>query len=142
MKIHVPVRSTHNVNVSVYITIPTARPNEYSLLFQLRVIQPLALSDKVNQMLILIAGITGNLGQALPRVSISHGHSVRGLSTEQLLVKPSPDLRVSLKSFIIFSNYYDIPAIEIAVAGVDAVISANDNIPGLTLEGSSSSSTR
>ncbi|MCJ1401811.1 hypothetical protein MMC11_005028 [Xylographa trunciseda] len=84
-------------------------------------------------MLILIAGITGNMGQALLRAAVSQGHRVRGLSRSA--DKLSPDLRASLEGFVCLSTYYDIPAIEKAVAGVDAVISANANVPGLTLEG-------
>jgi len=84
-------------------------------------------------MLILIAGITGNMGQALIRAAVSQGHEVRGLSRSP--EKLSPDLRASLESFVTLSTYYDIPAIEKAVAGVDAVIAATANVPGLTLEG-------
>ncbi|MCJ1394483.1 hypothetical protein MMC18_007361 [Xylographa bjoerkii] len=77
--------------------------------------------------------ITGNLGQALLRAGVSQGHQIRGLSRSP--DKLSPDLRASLESFVSLSTYYDIPAIEKAVAGVDAVISVNANVPGLTLEG-------
>lgn len=84
-------------------------------------------------MLILIAGITGNMGQALLRAALSQGHQVRGLSRSP--DKLSPEFHSSLESFITSSTYYDLPAIEKAVTGVDAIICAYANVPGLTLEG-------
>ena len=84
-------------------------------------------------MLILIVGITGNLGQYLLRAATAQGHQVRGLGRSA--DKLSPELRSSLESFVTSSSYYDIPAIESAVKGVDAVICAYANVPGLTLEG-------
>lgn len=84
-------------------------------------------------MLILIVGITGNLGQHLLRAATSQGHQVRGLGRSP--DKLSPDDRSSLESFVKSSTYYDIPAVESAVKGVDAVICAYANVPGLALEG-------
>ena len=84
-------------------------------------------------MLILIVGVTGNLGQYLLRAATSQGQQVRGLGRSPNKLRP--ELRSSLESFVTSSSYYDIPAIESAVKGVDAVISAYANVPGLALEG-------
>ncbi|MCJ1243029.1 hypothetical protein MMC30_000225 [Trapelia coarctata] len=84
-------------------------------------------------MLILIAGITGNLGQNLAHSALSRGHQVRGLGRSPSRL-PQP-LLSSLESFVTSSSYYDIPAIECAVANVDAIVAAYANVPGLTLEG-------
>src|SRR6187402_3618242 len=84
-------------------------------------------------MLVLIAGITGSLGQRLANVAISRGLSVRGLgrSPDNL----SPELSGRLESFVKSNSYYDIPALEKAVAGVDAVINAYAPLPVLDLDG-------
>jgi nucleoside-diphosphate-sugar epimerase len=84
-------------------------------------------------MLVLIAGITGNLGQRLAKVALSRGLSVRGLgrSPDNL----SPELSSQIESFIKSSSYYDIPALEKAVTGVDAVINAYAPTPMLDLDG-------
>lgn len=84
-------------------------------------------------MLVLIAGITGSLGQRLAGVAISRGLSVRGLGRNP----DSLDTEISehLESFIKSDSYYDVPALETAVAGVDAVINAYSPIPVLDLDG-------
>jgi len=84
-------------------------------------------------MLILIAGITGNLGQFFTRSALSRGHQVRGLGRSPF--KLPQDLLLSLESFMSSSSFYDITAVERAVTGVDAIISTYGNVPGLTLEG-------
>ena len=83
--------------------------------------------------LILIAGITGNPGQALAHSALSRGHQVCGLGRS--LSKLSEPLLSSLESFVSSSSFYDIPAIETAVVDVDAIIAAYATVPGLTLEG-------
>ena len=84
-------------------------------------------------MLILIAGITGNLGQHLARVSLEKGHQVRGLgrSPDKLDAKTMGQL----ESFVVSSSYYDIPALDRAMTGVDAVICAYSGRPELVLDG-------
>jgi hypothetical protein len=84
-------------------------------------------------MLVLIAGITGSLGQRLARVAISRGLSVRGLgrNPENL----APELSGQLESFVKSNSYYDIPALDKAVTGVDAVINAYAPTPVLDLDG-------
>jgi uncharacterized protein YbjT (DUF2867 family) len=84
-------------------------------------------------MLVLIAGITGGLGQRLATVAISKGLSVRGLGHNPQSL--SPKLSGQLEYFVKRSSYYDIPALEKAVAGVDAVINASAPVPVLDLEG-------
>ncbi|ETS74450.1 hypothetical protein PFICI_14316 [Pestalotiopsis fici W106-1] len=84
-------------------------------------------------MLILIVGITGNLGQRLAKAALSRGQQVRGLGRDS--TKLPPDLHASLESFIPSHSYYDIPAIERAVAGVDAVVCAYSTNPVLYLDG-------
>ncbi|KAB2571129.1 hypothetical protein BFW01_g7409 [Lasiodiplodia theobromae] len=84
-------------------------------------------------MLILIAGVTGNLGQKLVHSLASRGHQVRGLgrSPEKLAL----ETRNLLESFVQYSTYYDIPALDRACDGVDAVICAYGMIPVLQLDG-------
>jgi len=82
-------------------------------------------------MLVLIAGITGNVGQHLARHAVSKGLQVRGLART-----PSKhDASIPLESFITSKNYYDIPALEAAVQGVDAVIVAYLGLPELQVDG-------
>lgn len=84
-------------------------------------------------MLVLVTGITGSLGQRLANVAISKGLSIRGLghSPDNL----DPELSRHLESFVQSTSYYDIPALERAVAGVDAVINAYAPHPVLDLDG-------
>ncbi|KAI0863585.1 hypothetical protein F4860DRAFT_522194 [Xylaria cubensis] len=84
-------------------------------------------------MLVLITGITGNLGQRLAKIAISRGLSVRGLGRTPN--KLAPGLSSQLESFIKTASYYDIPALEKAVAGVDVVINAYAPSPELDLDG-------
>ncbi|TGJ78461.1 hypothetical protein E0Z10_g10306 [Xylaria hypoxylon] len=84
-------------------------------------------------MLVLIAGITGGLGQRLAKVAISRGLLVRGFG--RTLDKLAPDISSKLESFVETNSYYDIPALEKAVAGVDVVINAYAPIPVLDLDG-------
>ncbi|KAF2011835.1 NAD(P)-binding protein [Aaosphaeria arxii CBS 175.79] len=84
-------------------------------------------------MLVLIAGITGSLGQRLAKTAQDHGLHVRGLgrSPEKL-----PDtITQSLESFVQSSSHDDIPALDRAVAGVDSVICAYSPTDILSLDG-------
>lgn len=83
-------------------------------------------------MLILIAGITGNIGSHAARHALMVGHQVRGLGR-------SPDkmehtLRSQLESFVVSASYSDIAALDRAVHGVDAVICAYGGLPELHLD--------
>lgn len=82
-------------------------------------------------MLVLIAGITGNVGQHLARHAIAKGLSVRGLGRSPSKLDPT----IKLESFVQSKNYYDIPAIEAAVKGVDAIIVAYLGTPELQMDG-------
>ncbi|RSL43059.1 hypothetical protein CEP54_015241 [Fusarium duplospermum] len=73
-------------------------------------------------MLVLIAGITGNVGQKLVRSLSKRGHQVRGLARSP--EKLSPETLASLERFEVCSGYDDIPALDRACAGVDAVVCA------------------
>ncbi|KAH6684614.1 hypothetical protein B0J14DRAFT_573243 [Halenospora varia] len=84
-------------------------------------------------MLILIAGITGSLGQRLAHVALSKGLSVRGLGRSPSNLPPS--LFSQLESFITSTSYYDVPALDQAVAGVDAIINSYAPNPILDLDG-------
>ncbi|KAM0247108.1 hypothetical protein ACHAQJ_009963 [Trichoderma viride] len=84
-------------------------------------------------MLVLIAGITGSLGQQLANVAISSGLSVRGLGRNPS--KLAPELLRNLESFVKGDTYYDISALEKGVRGVDAVICAYAPLPELDLDG-------
>ena len=84
-------------------------------------------------MLVLIAGITGSLGQSLAKIALSRGLSVRGLGRNPSNL--SPRISGQLESFIKSETYYDIPALEKAVAGVDAIINAYSPTPVLDLDG-------
>ncbi len=84
-------------------------------------------------MLILIAGITGNIGQYATRHALSLGHQVRGLSRSPNKLDPS--ILEKCESFIRSTTYYDVDALERACAGVDAVICAYSGLPELHLDG-------
>ncbi|OBT69834.1 hypothetical protein VE03_00986 [Pseudogymnoascus sp. 23342-1-I1] len=84
-------------------------------------------------MLVLIAGITGSLGQRLATIAISRGLSVRGLGRNPDSL--GTEISEHLESFVKSDSYYDVSALERAVAGVDAVINAYSPIPVLDLDG-------
>lgn len=84
-------------------------------------------------MLVLIAGITGNLGQKLASSLLSRGHQVRGLGRSPSKLPPA--LGPLLESFVESTSYYDVPALDTACTGVDAVICAYLGTPELLLDG-------
>ncbi|KAH7371420.1 hypothetical protein BKA66DRAFT_186593 [Pyrenochaeta sp. MPI-SDFR-AT-0127] len=84
-------------------------------------------------MLVLIAGATGNVGQKLITSLLKRGHQVRGLGRSPS--KLPSGLSNQLESFVDSTAYHDIPALDKACAGVDAVICAYLGIPELLLEG-------
>lgn len=88
---------------------------------------------KANKMLVLIAGITGNLGTHLARAALRQGFPVRGLGRH--LDNLDPEIASQLESFVTSAGYDDVPALDKAVASVDAVICAYAPIPILDLEG-------
>lgn len=86
-------------------------------------------------MVVLIAGITGNLGQRLASAAISRGLSVRGLGRNPS--KLQSDISRKLESFVTSKTHYDIDALDQAVKGVDSIICAYNGNPVLTVEGGS-----
>ncbi|RSM16702.1 hypothetical protein CDV31_004474 [Fusarium ambrosium] len=82
-------------------------------------------------MLVLIPGITGNMGTRLAKVATARGLSVRGLGRDASKVPKD----IKLESFVTSTSYYDIPAIEKAVQGVDAIICAYQSTDVLVLDG-------
>lgn len=83
-------------------------------------------------MLILIAGITGNVGAHAAAHALSQGHTVRGLGRNPSKL---PDTTAAkIESFVTSTSYYDTPALDRAVAGVDAVICAYMGMPELHLD--------
>jgi len=83
-------------------------------------------------MLILIAGITGNIGAYAAAHALLRGHTVRGLGRNP--AKLPETTSVALESFVTSSSYYDVAALDRAVAGVDAVICAYAGMPELHLD--------
>jgi nucleoside-diphosphate-sugar epimerase len=84
-------------------------------------------------MLILIAGITGNIGQRCALYALSHGHQVRGLGRSPSKLPGS--ISTKLESFVQSKNCYDIEALDKAVTGVDAIITAYGWTMTLLLDG-------
>ncbi|KAI9150731.1 hypothetical protein HJFPF1_10507 [Paramyrothecium foliicola] len=83
---------------------------------------------------VLIVGITGNLGHHLARQALDRGLTVRGLGRNP--AKLNADITSKLEDFVTATSYYDIPAIEKAMSGVDAAICAYSTDPTLYLDGS------
>jgi hypothetical protein len=83
-------------------------------------------------MLILIAGITGNIGAYAAAHALSRGHTVRGLGRNPSKLPAATS--AELEDFVTSSSYYDIAALDRAVAGVDAVICAYMGMPELHLD--------
>ena len=84
-------------------------------------------------MLILIAGVTGNIGKYAAKYGLEQGHQIRGLGRSP--DKLDPAIQDKLESFVVSKTYYDIPALEQATKGVDAVLCAYGGMPELHLDG-------
>ncbi|KAI8712728.1 NmrA domain-containing protein [Fusarium sp. LHS14.1] len=83
-------------------------------------------------MLVLVPGVTGNLGLHLIDSLVSRGHQVRGLGRSP--AKLTDEQRSKLESFVKIQNYYDIEALDKACAGVDAIICAYAGTPVMHLD--------
>lgn len=83
-------------------------------------------------MLILIAGVTGNVGSKLISPLAQRGARVRGFARNQS--KLSSEQLETLESFHSIDSWYDVPAIQKSLKGVDAVICAYGPDPQLALE--------
>ncbi|KAK6440453.1 hypothetical protein LTR95_003319 [Oleoguttula sp. CCFEE 5521] len=90
------------------------------------------IQDCYSIMLILIAGITGSLGQRLAQVALERGLSVRGLGRNPS--KLNAELSERLESFVESDSYYDIIALEKALVSVDAVVAAYAPHPVMDLD--------
>lgn len=84
-------------------------------------------------MLILIPGVTGNLGQHLARAALDRDHQVRGLGRSPNKIDST--LQSKLESFVSMASYYDVQAIDTACHKVDAIVVAYSGKPELQLEG-------
>ncbi|KAF4335505.1 isoflavone reductase like [Fusarium beomiforme] len=80
-------------------------------------------------MLILIAGITGMVGQALARYALQEGHQVRGLSRNP--DKLDADIASKLESFVSCPDFLDTPSLAKGVQGADVVIAALPPVPSI-----------
>lgn len=85
-------------------------------------------------MLILIAGISGTMGQLLAHEALKRGHKLRGLgrSKSKLPENIQNDARIE---FVETASYFDDDVLEQACRGCDAVICAYGVVPTLQLEG-------
>ncbi|KAF2103341.1 NAD(P)-binding protein [Rhizodiscina lignyota] len=84
-------------------------------------------------MLILVAGITGNVGQEMALAAFNAGHSVRGLSRNPSKLPES--ISSKLESFVTSKSSIDIPALDVACSGVDAIVCAYKPEPEPSLDG-------
>lgn len=83
-------------------------------------------------MLILIVGITGNIGLKLASALIKRGHRVSGTSRS---IATLPDnVRGKLEGLFETKSWYDAETLRKAMKGVDAVVCAYSPIPALALE--------
>ncbi|KAH6972069.1 hypothetical protein BKA56DRAFT_493971 [Ilyonectria sp. MPI-CAGE-AT-0026] len=83
-------------------------------------------------MLVLVPGVTGNLGLHLIDSLVSRGHQVRGLGRSP--AKLTSEQLSKLESFVEIKNYYDTDALDTACAGADAVICAYAGTPLMHLD--------
>ena len=73
-------------------------------------------------MLVLVNGISGNIGHAVGQALLRRGHQVRGLGRSPENIDPA--LKDRLESFVQAANWYDCAAHDRAFAGVDAFVNA------------------
>ncbi|CZR59842.1 uncharacterized protein PAC_09736 [Phialocephala subalpina] len=86
-------------------------------------------------MLILIAGITGNIGSHAANHALETGHKVRGLGRNPSKLPASITKHPNFNTFITSTSHDDIPALEKACLGIDAIICAYAGLPTLHLDG-------
>ncbi|KAL6821465.1 hypothetical protein V8C40DRAFT_267805 [Trichoderma camerunense] len=83
-------------------------------------------------MLVLIVGITGNIGLKLFSALMQRGHRVRGAARS---IATLPDnVRGNLEGLFETKSWYDAETLRKAMKGVDAVVCAYSPIPALALE--------
>jgi uncharacterized protein YbjT (DUF2867 family) len=96
------------------------------------IIKPTSNPRTSPRMLILIPGITGNIGQHLVASLKSRGHQVRGAGREAS--KLSRPHHAKLESFIEIKTYHDTSALDKACHGVDGIICAYTGTPEMLLD--------
>ncbi|RDW59129.1 NmrA-like protein [Coleophoma crateriformis] len=84
-------------------------------------------------MLVLITGMTGMVGRPMVEAALARGHSVRGMGRDRNKVPESTLER--LESFVQCTSIYDLPALDRAVEGVDAIVNANTYAAEVVLDG-------
>ncbi|KAI0150706.1 NAD(P)-binding protein [Xylariaceae sp. FL1272] len=84
-------------------------------------------------MLVLVVGATGNIGQKIVDSLLRRGHQVRACARNPN--KLSAATLGRLEKFVTSTAYYDVPALDEACAGVDAVICAYHGSNELAVEG-------
>jgi nucleoside-diphosphate-sugar epimerase len=84
-------------------------------------------------MFILISGITGMCGKGCALAALDAGHRVRGLGRNPQNL--DAEISNKLEGFVKLESIYDLAALDKAVQGVDAIISAVVPTPEAILEG-------
>lgn len=83
-------------------------------------------------MLILVTGVSGNVGKHLVDALLARGHDVRGLGRDAS--KLAQGLHDKLNSFVEIKAYNDVNAIDRACSGVDGIINAYTGAPEISLD--------
>lgn len=83
-------------------------------------------------MLVLVAGVTGNIGKHLINSLVARGHQVRGLGRNASKLEQA--LHNKLHSFVEIKAYNDIKAIDDACLGVDAIVTPYNGTPEMLLD--------
>lgn len=83
-------------------------------------------------MLILVAGVSGNMGRYLIEHGTAAGHQIRGFGRSPS--KLSSEMMSKLESFVQCERYNDHSALMRAVSGVDAVICSYQSQPSAVLD--------
>lgn len=83
-------------------------------------------------MLILVGGVTGNIGKHLIGSLLVRGHQVRGMGLDAS--KLDDDLRDKLESFAEIKAYNDIDVVDRACTGVDDIINAVNGASEMLLD--------
>ncbi|RDW63654.1 hypothetical protein BP6252_11199 [Coleophoma cylindrospora] len=84
-------------------------------------------------MLVLITGMTGMVGRPMVEAALAKGHSARGMGRDRNKVPESTLER--LESFVQCTGIYDLPALDRAVEGVDAIVNASTYAAEVVLDG-------
>jgi uncharacterized protein YbjT (DUF2867 family) len=109
------------------------KPIHHSLKNVFHPYQTFSILPTSSNMLILIYGVTGMVGHAVARAALKAGHQVRGTSRNP--DKLDKDVSESLAGFVKLDDIYDIVALDKAVNGVDAIISASYYSPDAIVDG-------